>query len=84
MLLRLGRSAAPREEMKRAFALHLEKLQAWLKQQPNMDVLDVCYHDLIDRPKEQSLRVGEFLRGGVNVENMVKAVDQGLYRNRKT
>src|SRR5437667_7646663 len=28
MLVRLGRIAAPREEMKRAFSLHLEKLHA--------------------------------------------------------
>src|SRR5436309_14204442 len=38
MLERSGRSAAPREEMKRAFAAHLEKLHAWLARQPNMGI----------------------------------------------
>src|SRR5207249_699669 len=83
MLLRLGRGTAPRHEMKRAFALHLEKLHAWLRQQPNMEVLGVSYNDLIERPEEQAQRVGEFLRCRVNVAKMAKTVDSALYRNRK-
>jgi hypothetical protein len=86
MLQRLGRNAAPREGMKQAFTLHLEKLHVWLREQPNMEVLCVSYNDLIERPEEQAQRVGDFLRegvnGGVNVEKMAQAVDRGLYRNR--
>src|SRR5215813_5059662 len=39
MLKRLNQKVAPREEIKRAFKLHLDKLHAWLKQQPNMPIL---------------------------------------------
>src|SRR5437016_6285773 len=41
MLARRGGSAGPREEMERAYTLHLERLYEWLGQQPNMLVLHV-------------------------------------------
>jgi hypothetical protein len=83
MLERLGRSAAPREEMRRAYTLHLERLHAWLRQQPNMAILCVNYNDLVERPEEQAERVGAFLGGRIHVEGMVRAVDPSLYRNRR-
>src|SRR5262249_28033646 len=60
MLARLGRSAAPREEMKRALSSHLDKLRAWLEQQRNMEVLYVSYNSLIERPQQEAQRVAEF------------------------
>jgi hypothetical protein len=83
MLARLGQKSAPREQMKRSFSVHLERLHAWLKQQPNMHVLCVSYNDLVERPGQQAERVYDFLHGKVNVAEMVKAVDATLYRNRK-
>jgi hypothetical protein len=84
MLQRLNRPAAPAEEIKKAYTVHLERLRDWLRQQPNLAVLYVSYNDLVEQPAEQSRRVCEFLAGKVNVEGMVKAVDPSLYRNRKT
>jgi hypothetical protein len=83
MLERLGRRSAPREEMKRAYVLHLERLDEWLGRQGNMAVLRVPCSDLIQRPRGQAERVREFLGGTLDVEEMVKAVDPSLYRNRK-
>ena len=84
MLTRLGRTAAPREQMKRAYALHLERLHEWLALQGNMEVFLVRYNDLVEQPREQTERVGEFIGGNLDVEAMVKTVDLSLYRNRKT
>jgi hypothetical protein len=84
MLTRLGRIAAPREQMKRALTLHLERLHEWLSLQGNMEVLLVRYNDLVGQPCEQTGRVGEFIGGNLDVEAMVKTVDLSLYRNRKT
>jgi hypothetical protein len=84
MLTRLGRAAAPREQMKRALTLHLERLHEWLSLQGNMEVLLVRYNDLVGQPCEQTGRVGEFIGGSLDVEAMVKTVDLSLYRNRKT
>ncbi len=83
MLVRLGRTPAPREEIRGAFTTHLERLHEWLGRQRNMGVLRVGYGDLVERPREQAERVREFLGGRSDVDGMVKAVDPSLYRNRK-
>jgi hypothetical protein len=83
MLRRLGRSAAPREEMRRSYVLHLEKLRAWLGRQGNMQVLAVHYNGLLDSPRQQAERVCDFLGGRVDAESMARAVDSSLYRNRR-
>jgi hypothetical protein len=83
MLERLNRPAAPREEIKRAFVKHLDRLRGWLATQPNMQVLYVTYTDLIAGPSDQAQRVAEFLGGQLDVEAMAAAVDPTLYRNRK-
>jgi hypothetical protein len=83
MLRRLGRPAAPREQMKRSFTLHLTALHDWLRQQPNMRVLCVRYADLVERPAEQAERVGVFLGGRADAARMAGSVDPALYRNRK-
>lgn len=84
MLNRLDRKAAPRDEMKRSYALHVEKLYEWLRQQQHIDVLHVSYNELVENPQAEAERVGEFLDGKLNVESMAGAVDPSLYRNRKT
>jgi hypothetical protein len=83
MLARLGCAATPREEMRRAYALHLERLCGWLSLQPNMTVLRVGYSNLLERPHEQAERVAAFVAAGLDIERMANAVDQSLYRNRK-
>jgi hypothetical protein len=83
MLTRLGRKASPREEIKPAFALHLERLNQWLGQQRNIEILRISYNALLQHPEEQAQLVRDFLEGGVDLERMVKTVDRDLYRNRK-
>jgi Sulfotransferase domain len=83
MLKRLGKPVAPIEPMKRAYALHLEKLHDWLRRQLNFVVLRVSYNDLMRQPTEQAKLLREFLNGKASVEGMAKAVDTSLYRNRK-
>jgi hypothetical protein len=83
MLARLGRPAGPRDEIRRAFVKHLERLRAWLQEQPHFEVLNVLYRDLIADPEAQAERVSQFLGGRPNVRAMADAVDPSLYRNRK-
>ncbi|MDG3005345.1 sulfotransferase family protein [Paludisphaera mucosa] len=83
MLARLGRPSAPRDEIKRAFTQHLDRLYAWLEKQPNMHVLFVRHHDLVAEPRAQSERINAFFGGRLDVDAMVDAVDPSLYRNRK-
>jgi hypothetical protein len=83
MLTRLGRKAAPRQEIKSAFTQHLERLFQWLGQQRNIQVIRISYNDLLQRPEEQASIVREFLDCKIDLEQMVRSVDRGLYRNRK-
>ncbi len=83
MLERLNREAAPREDIKRAFVKHLERLRDWLGEQPHIKVLYVKYSDLVEHPEEQSRRVSQFLGGKPDPKSMAGAVDSSLYRNRK-
>jgi hypothetical protein len=83
MLERLGREGAPRDQIKRAFTLHLARLNDWLPGQGHLAVLRVSYNDLVERPEAQAQRVNEFLGGRLDVGRMAAVVDPALYRNRK-
>ena len=83
MLVRLGREAAPRDQMTRAFTLHLTKLWNWVAEQKHLDVLRVRYADVVAHPQEEASRVSSFLGGRLNVDAAVRAIDPALYRNRK-
>lgn len=83
MLERLGKPAAPRDEIERAYTLHLNRLHEWLGRQANIELLRISYNQLLAEPLEHAQRVRQFLGGEVNVERMVSTVDPALYRNRK-
>jgi hypothetical protein len=82
MLARLGREAAPRELMKQAYLLHLERLHDWLRGLPHFQVLRVNYRNLVEQPGPQARRVCDFLDGRPDIDGMVRSVDPLLYRNR--
>ena len=84
MLARRGGSAGPREEMERAYTLHLERLYEWLGQQPNMTVLHVRYDRLVEQPETEAARVSAFLGGVPNAPAMAAAVQPALYRIRRS
>jgi hypothetical protein len=82
MLRRRSATAVPREQMKKSFLLHLEKLMDWLHDRQNMSILAVNYNGLLDDPRTSAEKVGEFLDDILDVEAMVQTVDPSLYRNR--
>jgi hypothetical protein len=84
MLQRRNAAAAPRDEIKEAYTLHLATLFEWLIGQTNMEVLIVSYNRLLDDPFRLSEEVSQFLGGRPAVEAMAHAVEPGLYRNRST
>jgi hypothetical protein len=83
MLTRLGRTPAPRDQIRGAYRLHLERLYDWLARQTHIAVVRVGYRDLVERAREQAERIAAYLGATVDVERMVQAVDPSLYRNRK-
>jgi hypothetical protein len=83
MLRRLGRDAAPREEMTRAFTLHLNRIHKWLADRSNFTVLRVRYAEVVTRPAEEVARLDEFLGRRLNARAACAAVDPTLFRNKK-
>ena len=83
MLQRLGRTPVPREQRRRAFAVHLERLHHWLRRQAHLTVRRVSYNDLMHQPREQGERVRQLLGGTMEVQALVTALDPSLYQNRK-
>ena len=83
MLERLGKPAAPRDEIERAYTMHLNRLHEWLARQANIELLRISYNQLLAEPLEHAQRVRRFLGGDVDIERMVSTVDPALYRNRK-
>ena len=69
--------------MARKFNEHLEKINKWLKDQPNIDCIYVKYHDVLQKPSKYADEIKEFLNLDINTDLMGKAVDQRLYRNKK-
>ena len=61
MLRRLGQPAIPRDDMKRAYLLHLARLHDWLDGQKNMAVIRVHYNDLLEQPRQHVEQLQEFL-----------------------
>lgn len=68
--------------MTRAFQNHLYEVNTWLNGKPNVEVLRVQYHQLLNEGHETCQRVSTFLNLPLDMEAMLAQVDQSLYRNR--
>ena len=64
------------------FRQHVERVEDWLDQQPNFDVIYVSYNRILEEPHTQARRVAEFLSRALDVGAMTDVVDPNLYRQR--
>jgi hypothetical protein len=85
MLERLGKpTRVDDSKMARLFDNHLVKFSAWVKERPNIRVLDVDYNKMVANPAPIAVEIGRFLGGGLDTAAMAATVDPSLYRNRAT
>ena len=84
MLVRRGEDTerVSDERISGMFRHHLEQVEAWLEEQPNIDVLYVHYSAVLADPGPQAERVNEFLDGLLDAQAMARVVDPNLYRQR--
>ena len=84
MLVRRGESTdkISDEEMAALFRKHLERVEGWLDQQPNFEVLHVSYNEVLAYPHEEAKRVNSFFDHALDVGAMIEVVDPSLYRQR--
>lgn len=85
MLLRRGEApdAVSDEVMAGLFNQHLSKVQKWLAQQKNIQVLYVPYAHLVDEPTQEVARLVKFLGVKLDEQAMRQAPDQSLHRQRR-
>jgi hypothetical protein len=84
MLVRRGEPAekVSDEEMAAMFQRYLNRVEAWLANQPNIEVMYVSYNRLLDGPTVQLDNVSQFLGGALDVEQMIRVIEPSLYRQR--
>jgi hypothetical protein len=85
MLVRRGEptDAVADEKMAELFQRYVKRIEAWLARQPNIEVLDVSYNEVVESPLENARRINQFLGSGLDVPKMVEVVDTDLYRQRR-
>ncbi len=85
MLERKGEKGAgiSDEKMAELFKKHLQKIEKWLAEQKNFEVIYIKYNNVIKDSETNARVVNEFLGGWLNLEKMVSTVDKSLYRQRK-
>jgi hypothetical protein len=64
------------------FEKHLQATKAWLQTQPNMAVLEIDYNQMVTNPAPFLQKINSFLGNNLNTEQMARAIDPHLYRNR--
>ncbi len=86
MLIRRGEPTdkVPDEKMAEMYRTHLRKIEKWLEEQDNFDVLYVTYNDALKRAVEYCEKVNAFLGGALDEGKMADVIDNDLYRQRKT
>jgi len=71
------------EKMLALYEEHLGRVESMMRSRPSFERLNLEYRDVVENPRQQARRVGEFLGDRVDVEKMATAVDEELYRNRR-
>jgi hypothetical protein len=81
-----ARMVAPRpmdtRKAESEYAVHLDKISAWLATQARIRKLTVNHQDAILRPHDVAQTVAAFLARPLDVGAMAAAVDPNLYRTR--
>lgn len=70
------------EDLTRLFNKHLQKVETWLRAQPNFAVLYVDYNAMLADPEPFVRQINQFLGGNLDEGKMATVVDPNLYRNR--
>jgi hypothetical protein len=85
MLVRRGEATdgVSDEKMAALFRKHLERVEAWLDDQPSFEVITVSYNDVLESPVEEAERISRFFGGALDVKAMARVVDRKLYRQRR-
>jgi LPS sulfotransferase NodH len=69
--------------MAQMFEEHLSQVRRWLQNQPNIELLDVHYNQLVADPQPAVRLINAFFDQTLVEAQMLAAIDPALYRNRQ-
>ena len=78
----VANDAANDSEMAPLFEKHLQATKAWLQTQPNIAMLEIDYNQMVADPAPFLQKINYFLGNHLDAEQMARAIDPDLYRNR--
>ena len=86
MLIRRGEDPhkIPDHVMAQLFEKHLRQVDDWIKQQANVERLDVNYNEMLKDPQPFIDQIDAFLGNQLDKAKMATVVDPSLHRQRKT
>ncbi|KAA3617743.1 MAG: sulfotransferase family protein [Calditrichaeota bacterium] len=83
MLLRSGKSIGQdNRQFEILFNSEIIKCKDWLKNQKNIDTINVSYNQIMETPFPICQSINNFLEKSLNLDGMVNAIDKSLYRNK--
>ena len=65
-----------------AFLKQLNRVEEWIESQPNIDVIDMNYKDVVALSEAEFDSLISFLDKPLDVEKLKSAIDNKLYRNK--
>ncbi len=82
MLMRRGKQASSLNgaQLAQVFRVHLEKIESWISEQHNFEMIDINYYDLVNNPKSSVQDIDGFLGYSLDIVSMAEIVDPSLYR----
>ncbi len=85
MLIRRGEPAddVSDEEMGKLFNDHLQKVEAWLENQSNIEIKYIHYNEILNDPALYCKSINQFLGNTLDAEAMSNVVDKSLHRQRE-
>ncbi|MCF7870283.1 MAG: sulfotransferase domain-containing protein [Candidatus Omnitrophica bacterium] len=85
MLIRQNKptDAIPDQKMAQLYQKHLTKVKAWLKEQDNIEFIDIDYNQALKNPSEIIRKIKAFLSHNLDTSSMVGIIDNSLYRQRQ-
>jgi hypothetical protein len=85
MLVRRGKPTDTTSDAKMSelFTTHIHRVEEWLAQQPNIEVLYVSYNELMQAPEAHCAEVARFLGLALDPSRMASVASGALYRQRR-
>jgi hypothetical protein len=68
--------------LNKAFEKQLNRVDEWIESQPNIDVINVNYKDVIENPTAELESLVSFLDRDIDLNLLKSAIDKKLYRNK--